>query len=111
VLDLVTAHADRLRVLDAQVLLADVPAHIGRCADWLALAVPRDKLARHAAEVARRNAKELAAPYSPAQRAREAREVSAHFADALATARAWLAEHVLPAMRADAISPGSATVL
>ena len=100
VLDLVTKLGPtRIRALSAEVLLADVVAGVAACARWLQLAIPDDALAAHTREEARRNAKQLDAPYGPAQRAHEAATVTHHYGDALASARAWLDAHVLPAMR------------
>ena len=94
--------AARLRVLDMDELLRDVPATAVAVARWLELPIPDDALARHAAAEAARNAKALEVDYSPAQRAREAAFVSSHFGGELARARAWLDAHVLPRMRAAA---------
>ncbi len=96
--------AARIRVLDAVPLLANVAGTVIACAEWLQLPIPRDALAAHAADAATRNAKALTMPYSPDQRAREADEVAADFAPKLAAAEAWLAKHVLPAMRPEALA-------
>jgi hypothetical protein len=94
--------AVRLRVLDMDELLRDVPGTAVAVARWLELPIPDDALARHAADEAARNAKALEVDYNPAQRAREAAFVSSHFGGELARARAWLDAHVLPRMRAAA---------
>jgi Mg-chelatase subunit ChlD len=89
----------RIRAIDATALLADVAGTAIACAEWLQLPIPRAALAGHATAAATRNAKALTMPYSPAQRAREADETADDFKAQLARAEAWLAEHVLPAMR------------
>jgi hypothetical protein len=105
VLDLVEAiGADRIRVMDAPELLADVPGAVARCAAWLQLATPSEELAGRARVEAGRNAKQLEAPYGAERRAAEARLVVDHYRELLANARAWLATHVLPAMRPGALA-------
>jgi hypothetical protein len=89
----------RIRVLDVETLLSDLPAQVWACASWLQLPVPRDRLLAHTAEIATRNAKAMAVPYGPELRAREAGMVAADHRDPLLRARAWLDAHVLPAMR------------
>jgi hypothetical protein len=97
-----TVGAARLRVLDMDELLRDVPAATVAVARWLELGIPDDALARHAAAAATHNAKALEVGYGPEQRAREAAMVTSHFRGELARGRAWLDAHVLPKMRAAA---------
>lgn len=95
---------ERIRVMDATELLADVPAAAWRCAEWIELPVPRETLIANARDVATRNAKAVEATYSPEHRAREAEHVEQHYGEQLARARAWLDEHVLPMMRPAALA-------
>lgn len=92
----------RIRALDADTLLADVPGQVWACAQWLQLPVPRERLLAHTAAVASRNAKAMWEAYGPAVRAREAEAVIAAHREPLRAARAWLDAHVLPAMRPQA---------
>ena len=90
---------ERIRAIDMRPLL-DAPATtVWQCAQWLQVPAPRDVLMSHATDVATRNAKALAVPYSSAQRTHEATLVSEHYDEMLSAARVWLAAHVLPAMR------------
>lgn len=88
----------RLRPLDASQYLPDVVAGTRAVAKFLELPIPDAELAAHAAACAARHAKAETAAYSPAQRAHEAIEMANSHRDALARARAWLHEHVLPQM-------------
>lgn len=97
--------ADRLRVLDMATLLDDVEAVVLRCAGWLQLPAPEFQLTMHARAVATRNAKATDTAYGPQRRKDEAAFVGHHYRDMLATARSWLDQHVMPAMRADAVAP------
>lgn len=96
------AGAARVRVLDMQPLLADVPGTVIACARWLGVPAPRELLAAHAAECATHNAKELAVPYGTERRTYEAQIVVQHFGEPLRHAMGWLGAHVLPAMRSAA---------
>ena len=89
----------RVRVLDLQPLLDDLPAAVADCAGWLQLAVPRDALIAHARDVGLRNAKATEVPYGSARRAFEAGIVVEHHRDELHRAHDWLDRHVIPAMR------------
>lgn len=95
----------RVRVLDLEPLLANLPAVAVACARWLQLPLPADPLAAHAREVGLRNAKATATPYSPERRAYEAGLVGTRHRDTLGRAHDWLHTHVLPAMRRPA-APG-----
>ncbi|HEX3766235.1 MAG TPA: hypothetical protein VHW23_46400 [Kofleriaceae bacterium] len=95
----------RVRVLDLEPLLANLPALVVACARWLQLPLPDDALAAHAREVGLRNAKATQTPYGPAHRAHEAGIVIARHGDALRRADDWLHTHVIPAMRGPA-APG-----
>jgi hypothetical protein len=90
---------ERVRALDMQALLDDLPGAVVRCARWLQLPLPDDELAAHAIAVGTRNAKALNAEYGRERYTAEAAYVSAQHRDALARARAWLDAHVLPAMQ------------
>ncbi len=100
--------AERIRALDAKDLLADIVGTTAAVAAWLQLPLPREALAAHTAEVAKLNAKAPGASYSAEQRAHEAAHLASSYAAELARAKAWLDEHVLPAMRDTAkASPAS----
>jgi hypothetical protein len=94
--------AERVRVLDLEPLLADLPAAAAASARWLGLAVPTDAIALHAREIGLHNAKQTQTPYGPERRAYEAGLVGDRYRDALRRARDWLHAHVVPAMRAAA---------
>ena len=89
----------RVRVLDMDAMLGDLPASVAQCAAWLGLPLPADALAAHVGEVGTRNAKALDAPMDPERRAHEANFVVQRHRDALARASEWLQAHVIPAMR------------
>jgi hypothetical protein len=92
----------RVRVLDMDAMLGDLPARVAQCAAWLELPLPADALAAHVGEVGTRNAKALDAPMDPARRAHEANFVVQRHRDALSRASEWLQAHVIPTMRAPA---------
>ncbi len=92
----------RVRALDATSLLADIGPTATACGEWLELPIPRATLAAHATAAATRNAKAITMPFSPSQRMREAEVVAGEHRAKLAGATAWLAAHVLPAMRSEA---------
>jgi hypothetical protein len=89
----------RVRVLEMEPMLDDLPGTVAQCAAWLGLALPGDALAAHVREAGARNAKALDAPMDPARRAYEADLVVQRHRDALARADEWLRAHVIPAMR------------
>ncbi len=103
--DLADTFGDRLRILDMAALLGRFEDTVARCAAWLQLSVPRDALDRHCQAVLARNAKAVETPYGPGRRQQEAEFVNNHYAAALDHAKAWLAEHVIPAMRPAACAP------
>jgi hypothetical protein len=93
---------DRVRVLDMQPLLIDLPSTVVNCAQWLELPVPADIVRARAAEAGKRNAKALEVAYGPQHRAYEAQIVIHYCGDTLRRALAWTHAHVLPAMRPEA---------
>jgi len=95
----------RLRVLDMQDLLQDLPRAAAALADWFGIAVPDDALRAHCADVASRNAKATEVAYGAARRASEMATVARMYAGALDRARRWADTHVLPAMRPPALTP------
>ena len=97
-----TVGPGRIRALDADALLADIPGQVWACAQWLQLPVPRDRLRAHTAAIASRNAKAMWEEYGPDVRAREAEAMAAAHREPLRRARSWLDAHVLPAMRPQA---------
>jgi hypothetical protein len=96
------AQSQRVRALDMQTLLADLPGTAVRCAGWLQLPLPSEPLIAHASAAGTRNAKATAVPYGAERQRLEAEIVVAHHREALARGRAWLETHVLPVMRPQA---------
>ena len=96
--------SQRLRVLDASTLLADVPGVAWQCAQWLRLPVPRDLLAARAGEVSGRNAKAVEAAYDAHRRASDVRWLQARFGRQIVAARHWFDQMVMPAMREEALA-------
>jgi hypothetical protein len=93
------AGPERVRVLDMQPLLDDLPATAAACARWLGLPTPPATQLAHAAAVGTRNAKALDVPYGRERRAYEADIVVQHHGALLRHAAAWTRTHVVPAMR------------
>jgi hypothetical protein len=98
------AGPDRLRVLDMQPLLDDLPRAVAGCARWLRLAIPSDALAAHAAAEGARNAKAPDVAYGAERRAYEASLVVQHYGDPIRRAVAWTRATVFPALRPAALA-------
>ena len=94
----------RLRMVDASILLADVPGVAWQCAQWLRLPVPEDRLAARADEVSRRNAKAVEAQYDAHHRAADVRMIQARCGGQIVAARRWFDRTVMPVMRAEALT-------
>lgn len=104
-LDIVTAGGpQRMRMVDASDLLANLQATAWQCAQWLQLPVPQQVLETRVGEVSQRNAKAVEAPYDAARRAADVRLVQARFANEIAAARRWFDRMVMPSMRDEAFS-------
>lgn len=87
----------RLASLDMDVLLADPPGTVARCARWLALDAALDGLdARVGAEFSR-HAKATDQPFDPAAREEEKRRVLARWGGLIDQAEAWAKQAVGPA--------------
>lgn len=96
---------NRVRVLDMQSLLDDLPAAAAAASEWLALDLPPATLEQRCRIEGNRNAKATEAPYSATRRAEESRFVASAYSDALRAARNWADAHILPFMRPQATQP------
>lgn len=104
-LDLVdTAGPERVRVLDASELLADLPGVSVRAARWLGLPAPDGAIAERVAAVGHTHAKAVERDYGPERRAAEADLLRASYGPAVDRALQWFERHVRPAMRPDALA-------
>jgi hypothetical protein len=95
---------DRMRVLDAGIVLADLPEAVRLCFAWWRIAVDPDAMRTRAAAVAGQHAKAETHSYDAARRGQEAAGLARRFAAELHQARAWLDAVVLPAVRAEALT-------
>lgn len=98
-----SAGDERVRVLSADALLADVPAVTVECARWLQLPVNAEDLAVKAEAMAGRHAKVETRVYGAAAREAEVSMIASMFSDELKRSRRWLDSHVLPVMNTGAI--------
>lgn len=101
------AGSDRVRILDAEVLLADIPATVNAVSNWLRLPATHEALETRSLAVSRRNAKATESPYDPDRRAEDVRRILAHYTSALRRARQWAERLVLPKMDPEALTPAT----
>lgn len=93
----------RIRVLDAEALLGDVPSVVIECATWLRLPISHAELVEKAVAMAGKHAKVDSRPYGRSERTAENKLIAAQHQDQLAQSRRWMEEFILPAMDADAV--------
>lgn len=94
---------DRIRVLDAETLLADVPSVAAQAASWLQLPLDEHALLAKATALAGRHAKAETRVYGAAERAAEAAMVARAFEQDLRHSRQWVEKYLLPVMDSRAI--------
>lgn len=95
--------SNRVAVLDAEWLLADIDDAVNRAQAWWDLVADPKRRGARLAEVAHRHAKLGTREYGPQARAHEVALVSRLHAPTLQAANDWLQQHVLPAMRQEAV--------
>lgn len=97
VLDMLDAAGpSRIRLLDADRFLEDVPATAVQCGAWLQLPASRADILARAESVAPCNAKAVEAGYSAARRQADARTIARMFDVQLRDALHWADAQVLP---------------
>lgn len=98
-LDLIdTAGPERVRMLDASELLADLTGVSVRVARWLGLPAPEDAIRQRVVAVGHTHAKAVERDYGPERRAAEAELLRANYGPAVDRALEWFERYVRPAM-------------
>lgn len=95
---------DSLMAVDSDQLLEEPVGVVATCLDWWGLAFDREALPGHVGSVRSVHAKAPSRPYDGSARHAEARLVAEAYAGQLEAALSWLEAHVLPLMRAEAVS-------
>ena len=102
-LDIATATVGRVRVIDAQDLLADMPATVAACLAWWGVEVDAGRLVERIDAVSGTHAKATQRAYDGQARRHEVAMLEQAYAAELRDTRAWLDRTVLPYLRPQAL--------
>lgn len=94
----------RFRMIDADVLLEDLPGHVAAVADWFQLQPSATRLRSRVQAVSTVHAKSPGEIYDWTDRARETRYLLQQYGDDLRRTLAWAERWVYPAMSSDALA-------
>lgn len=103
-LDIAREHDGRLRVVDSQQLLDDLPGVAERCVAWWGFDVDAKSVRSRARDVSGSHAKVPGRAYTAKDRLEESRVLRQAYAEEFRVARRWAEEAVLPHLRPEALN-------